>query len=217
MQKTTNSKRAKLHSFFTLLGQAPKFSFSAHTFGQFQYQNEIQTNNASFSAYKTRSGGVSIELDYLGSENMLLGGAATYILHASCGNTKLGMQNTQSVYATAFAGWIFNSLTFNFLVTADYNRTHGVRNFPAIPGASITIPGVSLTFQTPGLPGGTAYSVYNSYQLAPHFDINYEIGFGSTLSLLPFLASDLSLPGKLPLLKQAGGVSFLLLVAQAPL
>ena len=176
--------------FFTLLGNEPNFSFSTTLIGQFQYQDPITTSNASFSAYETRSGGVSIAFDYLGLGNALVGVAATYVYTHLGQAHDLGTQDTQSYYGTVYAGWVFDNLTFDILVTADYNRTHGVRNFPAIPGASITIPEVELTFQTPGLPGGTADSVYNSYQLAPHFDLNYEVSFNPSISLLPFLSSD---------------------------
>jgi hypothetical protein len=61
-------------------------------------------------------------------------------------------------------------------------------------------------FRTPGIPGGTARSAYNSFQLTPHFDLNYELGF-RWFSLLPFILSDCSIFFERPF-KESGAGTF---------
>ncbi len=88
----------------------------------------------------------------------------------------------------------------NLLVTGGVNTNFGKRNFTGIEPSAITlivpdffnpIPEntTEITFQATGIPGGTAKAKYNSYQLTPHIDLNYEFNF-KNFSLIPFISSD---------------------------
>jgi hypothetical protein len=188
---------------FPFARKKPLFAVSLNGFGQFQYQNQVTTKDALFPAYGLSSGGVILEVDYLGLEKALLGGAATYVYSKLNEADHLGSQTTQSVYGTAFAALLIDHLSIDLLISGSYNHNHVTRNFQELPGASITIPNVG-TYQTRGIPGGAALGKYNSYQLVPHFDMNYEFGF-RWFSLLPFLSSDCAITFERPFEEAGAG------------
>lgn len=191
---------------FTLqpnLREQPYYSISLNTFGLFQNQDSVTTKDAFFSAYDTSSGGAIFSFDYLGFDNILVGGAATYVFSKLKQEENLGNQRIQSAYGTVYAGLIFDHLTIDFLVSGSYNHNHSTRNFPATPGKTVSVPPFG-TFQSTGIPGGTARAKYNTFQLSPHFDLNYEIGF-RWFSLLPFWTSDCVITFERPFTENGAG------------
>lgn len=192
-------ERHFLPSLFLLQQQTPNYSISLTPFGQFQNQNQVVTSNAILPAYDTQTWGGIFGFDYIGLDTILIGGAAT------CAWTNLtvaeggGGQRTWSAFGTAYSSFTFGNFFFNLLATGSYNHNTATRNFFPVAGETITIESASpfgvksvYTFQTTGVPGGTSFAKYNVYQLVPHIDFNYEIGFGA-VSLVPFILSDCSI------------------------
>ncbi len=174
---------------FSAMQQTPLFSISANAFGQFQHQAAVTLNAASLSAYGTSSQGLILGIDYLGLDTTLVGGAISYIYSDLNQPAKSGTQKTDTFLGTFYTGLLFDQLSLDLLITGGYNRNLGRRNSPGIPSATKTFPGTPYSYTTLGIPASSSKSSYDSYQLTPHFDLNYEIGF-DWISLLPFIQSD---------------------------
>ncbi len=187
-------------AFFPQKKKPPSYSLSLTPLGQFQQQDEILTSTAFFPSYRTKTGGAILGLDYIGMETILVGGAATYAFTDLTVGDGGGGQQTWSVFGTVYSSFTFDHFFFNLLATGSYNHNNAVRNFAPVPGETLEIQAATplgirtvYTFDTSGIPGGTAFSKYSTYQLVPHVDFNYEIGFGPSFSLVPFLLSDCSI------------------------
>ncbi len=174
----------------------PKISLSMNLLGQFQSQNAIDTPFVAFPAYLTKTAGVILGLDYIGFKSLLLGGAVTYAYTDLQVAANGGSQATQSFFGTVYSGLIFGNWAMNFVVTGSYNYNRLIRNIAEQPPTTVTLVDESVfgfeetfLFQLPGIPAGAAHAKYDSYQVTPHFDLNYEIGLGS-ISILPFILSD---------------------------
>jgi hypothetical protein len=198
-EEQAEEKKAFLPSSLPMPKKSPLYSISATPFGQFQNQNEITTSTAILPGYGTKTGGGIVGFDYLGFETLLLGGAASFAWTDLTVAEGGGKQKTWSLFGTFYSSFTYGSFFFNLLATGSFSRNDAIRNFIPFPGEVITIESVSpfgvrsvYTFESTGIPGGTAFSKYNTYQLVPHIDVNYEFGFGS-LSLVPFFLSDCSI------------------------
>ena len=195
-EELNQEKKSFLPSILPMPKEAPLYSVSITPLAQFQNQQNIETWNASVPAYDTQTYGAILGFDYLGMETILVGGAATVAWTNLNVAENGGGQQIWSVFGTAYSSFSFGHLFFNLLATGSYNYNRAIRNFAPIPGEILTIDSVTpfgtrdvYTFQSTGIPGGTAHSKFNSYQLVPHFDLNYEIGF-DWISLVPFVLSD---------------------------
>jgi|GEM_PF-1677441 len=198
------SKRGRsVYSEVGSLNKQPQNSFSITPFGQYQEQDSVTTSDVELPAYRAGTKGVILGYDYLGAENFLIGGALTYAYTDLNQSQNLGNQKIQTALGSFYSSFILDHLFMNVLVTGGYNYNSGVRNIKGVPAQSLTVSfnGIGLgelgpqiierteTLNIPGIPDGKAASKYNSWQLAPHFDINYEFGF-DFISLVPFILSD---------------------------
>ncbi len=199
LEKREEPERKLLPSLLFQKKQTPNYSISLTPFGQFQNQDQIVTSTAVLPAYGTQTYGAILGFDYIGLETILVGGAASFAWTDLTVAKGEGGQQTWSAFGTAYSSFTFGHFFFNLLATGSYNYNTAVRNFAPIEGETITIESATpfgiqsvYTFQATGVPGGTSFSKYNVYQLVPHLDLNYEIGFGS-VSLVPFILSDCSI------------------------
>jgi len=183
--------------------QESNYSLSSNVILQFQEQDEISKSNLFLPEYKTGTKGLTFAFDYLGMDTILVGAAGTYAYSEVSTIDKLSKQKVHSALGTFYSSFISDQLTMGLLVTGGYNYNSAKRivetgesealelTFETVtlgPDGPITVT-QTVTFEPPQLPGGLASARYNSYQLAPHFDVNYEFGF-DYISLVPFIMSD---------------------------
>ncbi len=199
-EEPEEEKKPERPLFFPQKKKKPNYSLSLTPLGQFQEQDEVLTSTAYFPSYRTKTGGAILGVDYIGMETILVGGAATYAFTDLTVGDGGGGQQTWSVFGTAYSSFTFDHFFFSLLATGSYNHNSAVRKFAPVPGETLEIQAATplgirtvYTFDTAGIPGGTAFSKYSTYQLVPHVDFNYEIGFGPSFSLVPFLLSDCSI------------------------
>jgi len=168
--------------------EKPLYAISLSSFAQFQQQDAIRTSKALFPSYDTTTLGFTLGFDYLGMERILAGGAATFVYTDLEQDKKLAEQDVSGFLGTLYSSFLVDQLSFNLLVTGGYNYNKGKRVIPEIAPETIVI-NEDIEVETTGLPGGIARSKYDTYQVVPHFDLNYEFGF-DWISLVPFIQSD---------------------------